>query len=80
MENTGRIIKGSEVKLEGTYRLGGAQAGVQSAAPRERVVPSAAVQARIIESQPQYAIIEVTCSCGTKTQIRCEYADAAKNQ
>ncbi|OHB61589.1 MAG: hypothetical protein A2Y12_11165 [Planctomycetes bacterium GWF2_42_9] len=80
MENTGRIIKGSEVKLEGTYRLGGAQSAVQAAAVKDRAVPSAAVQARIIESQPQYAIIEVICSCGTKTQIRCEYAEAMKNQ
>jgi hypothetical protein len=76
MENSARIIKGSNVKLEGTFRL---DTGMpRSSAAKEPPVSSASqaaqgVQARIIESNPQYAIIEVVCTCGTRTQIRCEY-------
>lgn len=72
MEKTaGRIVKSSNVKLEGTFCL---DAG-QSASPwaREKNAASVPVQARIVESQPQFAIIEVICGCGAKTQIRCEY-------
>ncbi|MHC4748205.1 MAG: hypothetical protein ACYS18_12960, partial [Planctomycetota bacterium] len=31
-------------------------------------------QARILESRPDFAVIEITCSCGKKTNLRCEYA------
>jgi hypothetical protein len=32
-------------------------------------------QVRIVESNSEYAIIEVTCSCGSKSYIQCNYAD-----
>jgi len=38
------------------------------------VVPVCLVN--IVENQPEFAVIEITCSCGTKTYIRCEYAAA----
>jgi hypothetical protein len=71
---TARIIKGNDIKLEGTFRFDANQP-LQSAAPTQRAAASSlgTVQARIVESQPQYAIIEVTCTCGTKTHIRCEF-------
>jgi len=31
---------------------------------------------RIVESQPEFAVIEITCSCGTGIYLRCEYAGA----
>jgi hypothetical protein len=34
-----------------------------------------APQARIVENHPKFADIEITCSCGTKTYVRCEYID-----
>ena len=72
MEKTaGRILKSSDVKLEGTFCLDAGQSA--PALARERNAASVPVQAHIVESQPQFAIIEVICSCGTKTQIRCEY-------
>jgi len=66
----GRILKSSEVKLEGQIRLDprfrgdhdsiGAQAGV-----------------RIVESNPEFAVIEVVCCCGAKTYLKCQYAGGA---
>jgi hypothetical protein len=38
--------------------------------------PSPAQRVRIIESNPAYAVIELTCSCGRTTQVRCDYAAA----
>jgi hypothetical protein len=32
------------------------------------------LKARIVEQTPQFAVIEINCSCGTKTYLRCEYA------
>jgi hypothetical protein len=70
---TARIIKGSDIKLEGTFRLDANQPQQSAPSPQRPAAGAVPVQARILESQPQYAIIEVTCSCGTKTQVRCEF-------
>jgi hypothetical protein len=66
-----RILKSDEVKLEGRVRLDAAQA----VAPRPKAgeEPSARPQVRIVQNQPQFAVIEVICSCGVKTRVRCEY-------
>ena len=32
-------------------------------------------QVRIVESNNEYAIIEVTCSCGSKAFVQCNYAE-----
>lgn len=31
---------------------------------------------RIAENHPEYALVEVTCSCGKTTYVRCDYAPA----
>lgn len=31
-------------------------------------------QARVIESNSEYAIIEIICSCGARSHIQCNYA------
>jgi hypothetical protein len=46
--------------------------------PSSRACPTTAgapQQARIIESNADYAIIEITCACGTKSHIQCNYAN-----
>ncbi|MDD5459982.1 MAG: hypothetical protein PHF37_11390 [Phycisphaerae bacterium] len=71
MERTaGRILRGNEVKLEGSCRL---DAGASVAAAKERSGNLSQVQANIVENQPDYALIEVVCCCGAKTLIKCEY-------
>jgi hypothetical protein len=71
---SGRILKSEHVQLEGQYRLDVSQAGLSKAGVLPAGGEGVAKQARIVESHPQYAIIEVTCSCGGKTLLRCEYA------
>ena len=77
-----KILKGEQVVINGSVRLeiGGdapvrtpssAQAGTSAGVPE---------QARIVESNNEYAIIEVTCCCGAKSHIQCNYSGIAKAQ
>jgi hypothetical protein len=69
----GRILKSNNVKLEGQFRLD-AGPGVKCPS-NERNAALAPAQVRIVENQPEFAVVEVTCCCGAKTLIRCEYPD-----
>ena len=70
MEKTaGRVLKGSDVKFEGSVQLDAAQLK-----PSAQNAASAMPQARIIQNNPEFALIEVTCPCGTRTSLKCEYA------
>ena len=35
-------------------------------------------EARVIESNSEYAILEVICGCGNKMHIQCNYGDMTK--
>lgn len=74
IETSGRILKSNDVELEGQYRLGLAQNEVQGRKPAQTTAVSAAPQAQIIENHPDHAVIEITCSCGAKVCLKCEYA------
>ena len=74
IETSGRIIKGDLVELEGRYHLGLAQHEVEECEPAQTTAVSSAPQARVVENHPDHAVIEVTCSCGAKVSLKCEYA------
>ena len=69
-----RILKGSDVKLEGRFTLDIAQP--EPGRPKQSGTALAEPQVRIVENQPEFAVIEITCSCGTGMYLRCEYAGA----
>ena len=69
-KSTGHILKSNNVKLEGQIQLDGAQI---AAVPSRGKDASSAAQACIVESHPEFAVIEITCCCGTKTLLKCEY-------
>jgi len=71
-QTVGRILKGSDVKLEGRFHLG---LGLSATAPNGRNINLTSPQVRIVDKQPSFAVIELTCSCGLKTRIRCDYAE-----
>jgi hypothetical protein len=75
IKTAGRILKSNDVKLEGRFHLEVTNAG--SSVPKQQVAASAEPQVRVLENHPQYAVIEVTCSCGRKMSLKCEYAKAA---
>ena len=47
-----------------------------AAAPRPGAVAAAPTRIRIAENHPEYALLEVTCSCGKTTFVRCDYGPA----
>ena len=67
------ILKSDDVKLEGQCHLDVPQAkpGLQ----KGKSVASTTTNVRIVENHPEFAVIEIICPCGTKTYLRCEYAD-----
>jgi hypothetical protein len=69
-----RVLKASEVQSQGSFRL----ELEPKAAPQAGGSPHAPVPARIriAENHPQFALVEVTCSCGKTTFVRCEYAES----
>ncbi|MBN1796672.1 MAG: hypothetical protein JW804_08365 [Sedimentisphaerales bacterium] len=72
----GRILKSNDVKLEGRFHLDAANAG--SNLPGQRAAALTKPQVRVVENNPKFAVIEITCCCGTKMSLKCEYAGAAE--
>ncbi len=71
---SGRILKSEDVELEGQFLLDIAQIKCAAGEPKKQISAPVTPQVRIIETHPEYAVMEVTCSCGTKMIVRCEYA------
>jgi len=65
--DTPRVIRSDEVKLAGRRRIG---RDAQTDAPRQ--VPASA-RARIFAEDASGATLEVVCSCGKRTYVRCDY-------
>ena len=66
-----RIIKASDVNFEGNFLLDfSPEQPVQ-----QRNTTVAAPRARIIENNPEYAVIGITCSCGSEISVRCDYSN-----
>jgi hypothetical protein len=74
-----KVMKKNGVAVGGSVRIGPGigRAPVRTNTASRACPPTAGVpqQARIIESNAEYAIIEITCACGTKSHIQCNYAN-----
>jgi len=77
----GKVLKSSEVEVEGkvSLDLGGIVTLGQNAS-HQTPVPGAPAKVRVLENQKDYAVMEVTCSCGRKTVIRCDYGEKVCEQ
>ena len=69
----GRILKSNDVKLQGRFQLDMAHISTKTAKSQNSTL--AAPQVRIVEKHSEFAVIEITCSCGTITHLKCEYAE-----
>ncbi len=72
-KTAGHILKSDEVKLEGRFRLDVAQVQSQAGGTKEQTPALKAPQVRIVENHPEFADIEITCACGIKTHLKCQY-------
>ncbi len=75
IETSGRILKKDDVELDGQYQLNLEPGDCKVLEPERPRATLSEPHARIIENQPGYAVIEVTCSCGTKVCLKCEYSN-----
>lgn len=66
------VLKNSEVQFAGSYQLDMNMSPASK--PAASASTSKAANARIVKTNPEFALVEVTCSCGHTTLVRCEYA------
>ena len=76
IRTAGWIIKSKDVKLKGRFLLDVTKVGLDST--KQQVAALSEPKVRVLEIHPQYAVIEVTCGCGTKMSLKCDYAGAAE--
>ncbi len=71
---TSRILKADSFEISGIYKitLTGSQ-GTPASGPVPSQ-PQFQPEANVVERHPEYAVIEITCSCGSKMYVRCDYA------
>jgi len=74
-----RLVKRDQVDVTGSIQVGpagvAAQSLLQTAAVPSSLLNARLQEARVIESNPEYAILEVVCGCGCKSQIQCHYVN-----
>ena len=71
MEKTAdRILKAEQVKFQGQYHL-----DIAHSSQNAKAGISGVPRARIVENSADYAVLEITCGCGAKTHVRCDYSD-----
>lgn len=75
METSGRILRKDDVELDGRYQLDLGPGEIEASEPVHINTSASEPQAIITENQTEYAVIEVTCSCGTKMCLKCEYSN-----
>ena len=68
---SGRIIKSSDIKIEGQFQLGLEKAETSTAGNNNN--SNTIAEARVVESSVDFAVLEITCSCGSKTHVKCEF-------
>jgi len=78
IKNAGQVLKSDEVRLEGQFHLNTAQAQMNKSQQKNSVL--SAPQVRILENNPEYAVISIICTCGTEMSVRCDYADAPASE
>ena len=72
----GRVLRGKDVKLDGSYQLDVVQTPVSGKKTSGRAAGQVPPKVRIAQKAGDFAIIEVACGCGEIIQIKCNYAGA----
>ena len=70
----GNLLKKDNVRLDGQFCLNTGKTHPTSTKNKKMVLSEPQVQ--IVENNTEFAVIEVTCCCGMKTKIECQYPQA----
>ncbi|UCG46220.1 MAG: hypothetical protein JSU94_12020 [Phycisphaerales bacterium] len=68
----GNILKSTDVEMTGRFLL-----EIQALPPSsqsEKLPAPGIPEARIVENHPEFVVLEITCACGRKSYVKCEYA------
>lgn len=76
IRTAGRVLKSENIELQGQYRLDVPQGELARAALQQPGAASVPARACVLENHPDHALIEVTCSCGARMILKCDYAGA----
>lgn len=70
-----RILRGDNVRIQGWRTLG---MGLDLPGPENHRVssPKQTKRVAIVQNNPEFTLIEVTCNCGEKMHLKCTYAPA----
>ncbi len=69
IQTLNRVLKSDEVELDGRCHL---DIGPSVSQHNRNAVP-AATKIKLLDNNNEYVLIELLCSCGKKTIVRCEY-------
>lgn len=67
-----RILRSDDVELQGQVQLNVSAPGHNPV--RQQSAPLSSPSVRILENTSDFAVVELTCSCGLRTQVKCQYA------
>lgn len=70
----GHVLKANRVRLEEPVQLSIDGTGTPGHAGSHR--PQTQSSVRIAQSNPEFAVLEVTCACGKVIHVRCDYPAA----
>lgn len=74
-KTAGQVLKANNVNVQGQYHIDIGHGQVVRTPSRPTPSASSARQVHIVETCSDYAVIEITCSCGEKTLVKCVYDD-----
>ena len=79
---TGRILKSQDVKLEGNLQLELNQRKTQGnnnhTQTHNKNTTAFPPEVTVVENDPDFTILRITCSCGQQAYVRCEHKSMAK--
>jgi len=70
----GHVVKAKRIRLDEPLRLSIDGTGTLAHSGSHR--PGMQPRVRVAESNAEFAVLEIMCTCGRVTHVRCEYAAA----
>jgi hypothetical protein len=74
MQTINRVLKSDEVEIDGRCSLSISR--IIAPSQPSKNISSSAAKAKILDNTNEYALIELICSCGKKTLVRCDYGNS----
>ena len=77
-KNTATVLKAAQTTFDGSCHIGPggnchSPADAQTHSPNSPAV-------KILEANPDFAMLEITCSCGKKTNVKCNYNNPTQSK